>query len=216
MTWLVPHAASMHRRFAVGRDGKTAHERNVGRCAVLPLVQFCERVWWMPSQPSNRRLGPLDSRFEQGRYLGPMDGSNTVPIGTASGVAKARTIKRLPPGERWTASLLDEALGSELTPNALENDGGRIGIRAPVLQPHEAVLLLPSVPEFRPMRRSPLRRNDFEQFGYTDNCPGRANARAGRRQAVDHSEQCRSRMEAILVTTTEGHMRLERARERFA
>ena len=35
-------------------------------------------------------------------------------------------------------------------------------------------------------------------------------------EAADHSEQCRSRMEAILVTTTEGHERLERARDRFA
>ena len=34
-------------------------------------------------------------------------------------------------------------------------------------------------------------------------------------QAVDHSEQCRSRMEAILMTTTEGHGRVERARDRF-
>ena len=52
------------------------------------------------------------------------------------------------------------------------------------------------------------RRTDFEQFGHTDNCPGCANARAGRKQAVDHSEQCRSRVETILVTTTEGHERL--------
>ena len=58
--------------------------------------------------------------------------------GTASGVVKDRTIERLPAGERWTGSLLDEALGGELTPNALEDDGGRVGIRAPVLQPHEA------------------------------------------------------------------------------
>ena len=36
------------------------------------------------------------------------------------------------------------------------------------------------------------------------------------KQAVDHSDQCRSRMEAILITTTEGHQRLERARHRFA
>ena len=31
LTWLVPYAASMHRRFAVGRDGKTAYDRSVGR-----------------------------------------------------------------------------------------------------------------------------------------------------------------------------------------
>ena len=106
--------------------------------------------------------------------------------------------------------------GSELAPDILEDDGGRIGIRAPVLQPHVAVPLPPLVPEFRQVRRAPLRRTDFEQFGYTDNCPGCANARAGRKQAVDHSEQCRSRMEAILVTTTRRHKRLERARERLA
>ena len=70
-----------------------------------------------------------------------MDGSNTVLVGIASGVVKARTIKRLPPGERWNGSLLEEALGSEFTPNALEDDGGRVGIRAPVLQPHARQLL---------------------------------------------------------------------------
>ena len=175
LTWLVSNATSMHRRFSVGRDGKTAYERNVGRRAVRPLAQFCDEVWWMPLQPSNRRLGLLDPRFEQGRYLGPMDGSNTVLVGTASGVVKARTIKRLPPGERWTGSFLDEAPGSELTPNALEDDGGRVGIRALVLQPHAALPPLPLVPEFRQVRRAPFRRTDFEQFGYTDN------ARAGRK-----------------------------------
>ena len=82
-----------------------------------------------------------------------MDGSNTVLIGNASGVVKARTTKRLPPGERWTGSLLDEALGSELTPNAVGDDGGRVGIRAPVLQPHAAVPLPPLAPEVRQVRR---------------------------------------------------------------
>ena len=76
--------------------------------------------------------------------------------------------------------------------------------------------LPPEVPELRQVRRAPLRRAEFQQFGYTDSCPGCANVRAGRKQAVEHSEQCRSRMDAILVTTTEGRMRLQRARERFA
>ena len=139
-----------------------------------------------------------------------------VLLGTASGVVKARTIKRPLPCERWTGSLLDEARGSELAPDSLEDGGGRVGIRAPVLHPHAPVSLPPMVPEVRQVRRAPLRRTDFEQFRYSDKCPGCANASAGRKQAVDHSEQCRSRMEAILVTTTEGHERLERARERFA
>ena len=44
LTWLVPYAASVHLRFAVGRDGKTAYERSVGRRSVLPLAQFSEGV----------------------------------------------------------------------------------------------------------------------------------------------------------------------------
>ena len=90
------------------------HTKDVWEGALLsPFAQFGERVWWMPLQPSNRRLGPLDSRFEQGRYLGPMDGSNTVLVGTTCRVLKARTIKRFPPGEPWTGSLLDEAQATE-------------------------------------------------------------------------------------------------------
>ena len=56
------------------------------------------------------------------------------------------------------------AQGSELTPNALEDDCGRVGIRAPVLQPHAAVPLPPLAPEVRQVRRAPLRRTDLEQF----------------------------------------------------
>ena len=51
-TWLVPYAASMHRRFAVGRDGKTAYERNVGRRTVLFLTQFGEHGECLCSRPT--------------------------------------------------------------------------------------------------------------------------------------------------------------------
>ena len=86
-------------------------------------------------------------------------------------VVKARTIKPLPPGERWTGSLLDEAQRSELAPNALEDDGGRVGIRALVFQPHAAIPPPPLMSEFREVRRASLRQTDVEHFGYTDNCP---------------------------------------------
>ena len=170
----------------------------------------------MPLQPSNRRLGPLDSRFEQGRHLGPLDGSNTLFIGTASGVLKARTIKRLLPGERWTGTLLDETLGSELTPNALEDDSGRVGIRAPVLQPHAAVPLPPLAPEVRRVRRAPLRRTDFERFGTQTLVPDvPTQGQVVNKRWIIQNNAVPAWI-AILSTTTEGHERLERARDRFA
>ena len=97
--------------------------------ALFTPGQFGERIWWMSLQPSNILLGPVGSRSEQGGGLGA--------DGWIEHNACARTIERLRPCQRWAGSFMDEALGSELTPNALE-DGGRIGIRAPVLQPHAA------------------------------------------------------------------------------
>ena len=58
LTWLVPYAASMHRRFAAGRDDKTAYERNVGRRSVHPLAQIGQRVWWMPFAAIQPSSGP--------------------------------------------------------------------------------------------------------------------------------------------------------------
>ena len=75
---VLPYATSMHGRFFVGRDGKTAYDRRVGRRGVLLLAQFGERLRRKPMQPSNRRLCPLDSQFEQQFFLGPLDASHVV------------------------------------------------------------------------------------------------------------------------------------------
>ena len=170
----------------------------------------------MPLQPSNRRLGPLDSRFDPGRYLGLMDGSNTVLVGTASGVVKVEPsngYRQTNDGPAACRTKLKAANYHQTHWTMLATESGSERL---CWQPHAAIPLPPFAPEFRQVRRAPLRKTDFEQFGYTDNCPGCANARAGRKQAVDHSEQCRSRVERNLATTTEGHERLERARDRFA
>ena len=112
LTWLVPNAASMHRRIAVDRDGKTAYERNVGRRPVPPLAQFGERVWWMPLQPSNRlwihdlnKEGTWDRWMDRTRYLLDCKWSGKGPNN-----------QTMPPSDSWTGNLLDEALGSEQTP----------------------------------------------------------------------------------------------------
>ena len=70
---------SMHRPSAVGRDGKTVYERIVGRRAGHPWESSVSEYGGC-LQPSTRPLGLQDSRSEQGRDLGSMDGSNTVPV----------------------------------------------------------------------------------------------------------------------------------------
>ena len=69
LMWLVPCPASMHRRFAVGRDSKTAYERNVEGALFLPCCSsvsecggcLCSQpttVWafWTPDLDRTRYL----------------------------------------------------------------------------------------------------------------------------------------------------------------
>ena len=58
------------------------------------------------------------------------------------------------------------------------------------------------------VRQALLRRADFEDFCSTGTCLGCANRKSWSKTSVDHSEQCRFRMKAVSVTTTEGNMRL--------
>ena len=64
-------------------------------------------------------------------------------------------------------------------------------------------------------RRARLRRADFVRFGYSNFCPGCENLQAGGLQAINHSEQCRQRMEEKLAETEEGLDRVRRAKFRL-
>ena len=142
LTWLVPYAActvglqwveTARQRMNEMREGAQFHlwHSSVNECGGC-LCSHPTAVWALWIHDLNKE-GTWDRWTDRTRCL----------LALQAGCRRARIIKRLPPGERWTGSLLDEALGSELTPNALEDDGGRVGIRAPVLQPHEAVPLPP-------------------------------------------------------------------------
>ena len=50
--WLIEYAAVLINRGQVGADGKTAYERLKGKKAVLPGLQFGERVLWKSNVPS--------------------------------------------------------------------------------------------------------------------------------------------------------------------
>ena len=57
LTCVVPYATSVHRRFSVGQDGKRELSQESAKMASSSLAQLGERMWWLPLQPSNRRLG---------------------------------------------------------------------------------------------------------------------------------------------------------------
>ena len=86
----------------------------------------------MPAQTTSQRTPAMGARFEEGWFLGPATGSNEALVMTPTGAVRARSIKRRPPSERWSANFLSDFRGTVLQPNPLNPDKRRIGVRAPV------------------------------------------------------------------------------------
>ena len=96
-------------------------------------------------------------------------------------------------------SSLHEARGSELAPNALEYDGGGIGIRAPCAATTRGST---STTTSAWCDERHCAETISSSLGAQTVGLGVCNTRVGREWAVDHSEQCRCRMEALLATTS--------------
>ena len=55
LPFLVEHAGKLMSRYQVGRDGRTAYELHAGKPYRRKLVEFGERVYFMPIRPEGAR-----------------------------------------------------------------------------------------------------------------------------------------------------------------
>ena len=212
MSWLVTHAATVHRRYSVGADGRTAYQRNKGKPASSAIVEFGEKVFYKPLGAARDQS---DARFEFGHFIGLSETSNEVILATEDGnVVKARCIRRLPKSQRWHGEWLQALKGTEIQPNPGEHDT-RIRVR---LDPKVASEVVVPAPQPKPPRTRSVRLTeaDFWDAGFTDNCRGCELILEGSRQSRVHTVACRRRMEEHLSTTADGRRRLLAAEERKA
>ena len=103
MDWMVEYGASLCSKYSVGDDGKSAFERLHGKRANEHLVEFGEKVmYYIPKA----RRAKLDRRFGIGVFMGKALWGDDNFISRADGtVVKARGLARMPPGNRWDATM---------------------------------------------------------------------------------------------------------------
>ena len=83
----------------IDEDGKTAYERRRGRAWKKALPVFGECIWWM--RPESAGEQKLETRWENGVYLGVRTESTEIIVGNEKGVVKTRTYAARPDGQRW-------------------------------------------------------------------------------------------------------------------
>ena len=198
----------------MGVDGKTAYERLSGRPCAAQVAEFGERIWYIPLtragfQGNGENMSP-------GYYLGPVEGRNGACVATREGILHARTIKRTPWEERWSAEILEVVDAIPMVPPGQHRAGARVRGAIPV----EPLAVDGSAEDAAPneprTRRAMLLRSDFETHGWTQGCNLCWRMQNGRGIGGAHSEARRTRMEEEPRRSDRGRARIQRAAERFA
>ena len=104
--WMVECASVLISRYLVGKDGKTAYERFLGKKSKMLGFQFGESVHFRRI-PLQGRLGKLDSLWQTGLFVGYRTQSGEYMVANSEGAFKTRTMKRIPQNERWIKSEIE-------------------------------------------------------------------------------------------------------------
>eukprot|EP00435_Cladocopium_sp_Y103_P019977 s1163_g4.t2 len=147
-SWVVRHAAWLHNRFHVKANGRTCFEELHQSRYKQDVVPWAEKVLFMERRPKHRRLKggrraqKMDAAMEPGIWLGRTEESDEHLVGTARGVLRARTVRRMTPDQMWDPELFFGFRGVpwDLTADALpvNSDKGQ-GSKRPADTPAEAL-----------------------------------------------------------------------------
>ena len=105
MHWLIRWAAVALSRFQVGKDRRTAYQRQTGRACNVEVVPFGEKIWYRKAPTTGPKLA-MEPKWEEGLWLGHSRSSNEVLVGNRDGIVIAWDIRRRPPEKRWDNAMV--------------------------------------------------------------------------------------------------------------
>ena len=221
IAWCIEYAATLLNYFNEGKDGKTPLERHRGLKHDRPVAEFGECVLYLPLDRTSHPVHCPEPRYEDGIWLGMDVRTTEVLIGTPSGIVRARSVRRRPEEERFSAQELLKISGTPWnpTPGIDARQLSAAALLPPEVITDEGLADDPPPPPVEPGltgRRTQLKKSDFEAHGYTPGCPGCSKLEYDGIARTGHNEICRKRMEDLLSQTNEGKSRVDHGYQRVA
>jgi hypothetical protein len=204
VAFMAEYAAYLTNRLEIGKDGKTAYERNKGKRGTVLAIEFGEKLLWKTRPKA--KMEKLNVRWEYGVFVGIKAISGEVWVATKKGLQVVRSVRRIPVEDRWAQENKDwvrhvpwnkgdgdlEADGdfpegaAEEVPRASEARGSDDPPRTVVVNTREV-----APKEFY------IKKRDLEAHGHTRGCPGcKTLIQGGPRQ--NHTAECRERIRSLM------------------
>ena len=209
VTFLAEYAAYLINKREIGKDGKTAYERNKGKRGEVLAVEFGEKLLWKVR--AKNKMEKLNPRWEYGVFVGVKAVSGEIWVATKEGIRAVRSVRRIAMEERWKPENKDwvrhvlwnkEGNDPEADGDIPEDpeeeprpDGGRVAEGTNSSSGGPRVIVV-NTREVAP-REFYIKKRDLEAHGHTRGCPGcKTMIQGGTRQA--HTAECRERFRKLM------------------
>ncbi len=198
------------------KDNRTAYELRKGRPYRRKLPPFAEAVMFLKVAPTKRRR-KYEDRWATGIYLGLVERSNMLLVGTPEGVKKVNCVKRLGVTQAKDPELAKAIKGypwateSGVEGHAVDPGDANVIVATEPIVPEEELpprLAQPREAEGVPRRIYIRREVELKKYGFTDGCRG-CEAAALNLIPVAHSHECRTRIESAMAADDVAKERLE-------
>ena len=212
LAWLVEHAAMTYNRCSMMKDGRTPWQRLYQKQASLPLVPFAEQVLYKQLRATGDLKNSLAARFKYGLYVGSRPKSGEHFVATEEGVIRCRDVRRLSEERRYDVDKVKNIKGTPWAPldgTTLLEVPTHIQTERPRIEEDQEY-----VPEIN-VKRMMIRKEDVEKYGATKNCGGCQAVEEGRGRRVNHTQECRNRIEEEMKQDPNDAMRIERSKRRI-
>ena len=200
-------------RCDIGSVGKTPLQRLHGRRDNTPILEFGEKILYMPAKPARGRK--WEPRFHPGVFVGMLKSSSEAVVVTEQGLAiktRAANIRRMPESERWDA---DRRLGMRAVPWSPDGSDNAFHIQVGMERPAEMVPRSPGEVLMENKVAKDLSSQSRLRTSLSEGCPGSQYLRTGQERQQAHSEACWRRSEGLLKGDSSGSARLAAADERI-
>ena len=200
-------------RYKVNSDGRTPYESMTGHKCKVQAIAFGEAVQFMCTVDKGDRH-KAESEWASGIFVGTISSSNAFLVVNEDGLFQCSRIQKRPDGNNYDPDCLENittGIDDYVNKGAKSKAGVRFAEKIPQAPGQEPI---PTAGGDYAPRRAKLTKPDFEEHGFTIQCPGCVWIQNQIGMKRGHTELCCERMELALNTSERGQERLRRQKDR--